>query len=86
MHGKAGIKYGKNAVITTCRYDSLAGTSQMLKERMEIMEISWVWGDGGPYLLMEKKYLDIWETDAVAYHGGKESLYDKTGEVKGDYL
>ncbi len=76
----------KKAVWKERHYDSLAGTSQMLKERMKIMEISWVWGEGGPHLLMEKRYLDIWETDAVADHGGKESLYDKTGEVKGDYI
>ena len=29
-------------------------------ERMIVMEIKWVSGDGGPHILMERKYLDFW--------------------------
>ncbi|MCI8763629.1 MAG: hypothetical protein HFG58_03460 [Lachnospiraceae bacterium] len=45
------------------------------------MERIWVWGTGGPYLLMEKRYIDLWEADAGTQ---EQELYYKTGEVDGE--
>ncbi len=43
----------------------------------------WVWGTGGPHLLMEKRYIDLWEADAGTE---EQELYYKTGEVDGEYI
>lgn len=47
------------------------------------MERVWVWGTGGPHLLMEKRYIDLWEADADT---DEQALYYKTGEVDGKYI
>lgn len=47
------------------------------------MERIWIWGSGGPHLLMEKRYLSLWEADA----GTEERLlYYKTEEADGEYI
>lgn len=42
------------------------------------MEIKWVSGDGGPHILMERKYLDFWADQ-------KGTLYKKVGQID-DYI
>lgn len=42
------------------------------------MEIKWVSGDGGPHILMERKYLDFWADQ-------KGTLYEKVGQID-DYI
>lgn len=42
------------------------------------MEIKWVSGDGGPHILMERKYLDLWAEQ-------KETLYEKVCQID-DYI
>lgn len=42
------------------------------------MEIKWVSGDGGPHILMERKYLDFWADQ-------KGILYEKVGQID-DYI
>ena len=42
------------------------------------MEIKWVSGDGGPHILMERKYLDLWAEQ-------KETLYEKACQID-DYI
>lgn len=50
------------------------------------VKISWVWGDGGPHLLMEKRYINVWVKDTAIEQERKPSLYDKIGELDGDYI
>lgn len=38
------------------------------------MEIKWISGDGGPHILMERRYLDLW-TDQ------REVLYEKACQI-----
>ncbi len=47
------------------------------------MERVWVWGTGGPHLLMEKRLIGLWEADAGTEERG---LYHKTEEVDGAYI
>ncbi len=42
------------------------------------MEIKWVSGDGGPHILMKRKYLDFWADQ-------KGILYEKVGQID-DYI
>ena len=42
------------------------------------MEIKWVSGDGGPHILIERKYLDLWAEQ-------KETLYEKACQID-DYI
>lgn len=42
------------------------------------MEIKWVFGDGGPHILMERKYLNLWIVQ-------KEALYEKACQID-DYI
>lgn len=47
---------------------------EIIYERMNVMEIKWVSGDGGPHILMERKYLDLWAEQ-------KETLYEEACQI-----
>ena len=47
------------------------------------MERIWVWGTGGPHILMENRYIDLWEADAYTE---EQPLYYKTSKVDGEYI
>jgi len=50
---------------------------KMLERRSELMqqEITWIECDGGPHILIERKYLKLWKT-------AKQEDYEETAKIK----